>query len=420
MKEITPKQNIKASVYIPGSKSITNRVFILASLAKGKTKIKSPLFSDDTEYLLNALNRIGIKTEQDSKTVSVHGKGGIFSPCNEKIFVGNAGTTMRFLTSLLTLGSGSYILTGDKRMKERPIRDLTRALNDFGAHIEYIENEGYPPIKINAGHLKGGKISVQGNKSSQYISSLLMFAPLLENGIEINVEGDLVSKPYIDTTINVMQDFGVEVTNENYSLLKVSGYQKYQPQAFTVQGDASSASYFMAAASVAGGEITIENVGKNCNQGDIAFAYLLEKMGAQVKVKDNKTEIKCSGKLIGIECDLYNTPDIAQTLCVAALFASTPTLIKNIGNLRIKETDRITAMETELKKIGARIETGESWIKITPVQNYNSAIIDTYNDHRMAMSFAVAGLKIPGIKIKMPEVVSKSFPDFWTKLDSIS
>ncbi len=419
MKEITPLKRINTSISIPGSKSITNRVFVISSLAKGKSKILKPLYSDDTKYLINALNKVGIKTTEQSGMVEVYGKAGEFDQYNDEIFIGNAGTTMRFLTSLLTMGKGTYTLTGEQRMKERPIRDLVNALNSFGAQITYAENLGFPPIKITASKLSGGKISIPGDKSSQYISSLLMIAPLLEKGLELKVIGDLVSKPYIDTTIKVMQDFGAKVINENYSRFIIPGKTKYKSRKFVVQGDASSASYFMAACAITYGNIEIENVGYECDQGDIEFAYLLKKMGADVTVKKNRTIIKSTGELHGIECDLNNTPDIAQTLCIVALFASSETVIKNIGNLRIKETDRISAMETELLKTGARVETGNDWIKITPVKGYKPAIIDTYNDHRMAMSFALAGLKIPGIRIKNPKVVSKSFPDFWERFDKL-
>lgn len=418
MKEIKPIKKVDVSVVIPGSKSITNRAFVISSLCKGKSKIKGPLYSDDTKYLINALNLTGIKTEKKQEYINIYGKGAEFNETDKEIFVGNAGTAMRFLTSLLTFGKGEYFLTGEARMKQRPIRDLVEAINGFGGNIEYAESTGYPPLKIKAKRLSGGQISIPGNKSSQYVSSLLMAAPLLENGLEINVKGELVSKPYIDTTIKVMNDFGVKAYNENYSRFLVPGKQRYKKRVFKIPGDASSASYFMAAGALFQGKVKIENVGSACDQGDIEFASLLEKMGAKVHIGKNSTVVHHAQGLKGIECDLNNTPDIAQTLCVVALFADSPSLIKNIGNLRIKETDRLEAMENELLKLGARVKTGNDWIKITPVKAYKPAIIETYNDHRMAMSFSIAGLKIPGIQIRNPEVVSKSFPDFWDKFEA--
>ena len=419
LKEISTLSKVNLKIRVPGSKSITNRALVLASLAKGKSKIISPLESDDTKYLLNALSSCRIKCDKKGETLEINGLGGSFASPKNELFIGNAGTTMRFLTSLLCFGKGSYHITCENRMKERPIKDLVEALTSLGASIEYTEKKGYPPLKINGSKLRGDKITIAGTKSSQYISSILMISPLLENGLTIDIEGDLVSKPYIDTTINTMADFGIEIENKDYQKFIIKPGQKYKKRKYLIQGDASSASYFMGAAAICSGECEILNVGHMCNQGDINFAFLLEKMGAHVKVKKHSTIIKSGGNLKGITCDLNSTPDVVQTLAVVALYAEGETLIKNVYNLRIKETDRLLALETELIKIGADVKTGEDWIKITPKTSYKPAEIETYNDHRMAMSFALAGLKTNGIRILNPEVVSKSYPDFFKDFEKL-
>ncbi len=418
-KRIKNLQKIDARIKIPGSKSITNRAFVIAALANGKSVIHDILESDDTEYLLNALSHCGIPFNRKPGIVEITGKNGNFQPYSQEIFIGNAGTTMRFLTSLLIFGTGEYHITCDERMKERPIDDLTEALNQLGAHIDYVEKKGYPPLKIHGKKPDGGVISISGKKSSQFITSLLLIAPLLKHGLEINILDELVSQPYIDTTLQVMKDFGAAVENVDYKKFFIHGMQNYRPQEYFVQGDASSASYFLALPAITGGKIVIENLGTTCNQGDIYFANLLEKMGAQVKITEKSTEVFCDGRLKGIRCDLNSTPDIVQTLAMCALFAEGETLIENVGNLRIKETDRLAALENELKKIGASVSTGESWIKIVPQKNYQPATIKTYNDHRMAMCFAIAGTKIDGITIEDPHVVSKSFPNFWELLETL-
>lgn len=420
MKEIiTLNKNIDLDVKIPGSKSITNRAFVISSLAKGKSKILEPLFSDDTKYLLEALDKCGIDVDVKGDIVNITGQGSKYDECIEDIYIGFAGTTQRFLTSLLCFGKGTYKITCEERMTERPIGDLVEGLKSLGANIKYTNKTGFPPLEVSESNLKGGKIQIKGDKSSQYLSSVLMIAPLLKEGLEVQIIGELVSKPYIDTTVKVMQDFGVEIFNENYKKFIVPGEQSYKKRKFLVQGDASSASYFTGACAISGGRLNTVNVGYNCDQGDIEFAFLLEKMGANVTVKKNSTIIKSTGKLKGIKCDLNRTPDVVQTLVMCALFAEGETLIENVGNLRIKETDRLYALETELKKIGANVTTGKDWIKIVPVKAYKPAVIETYNDHRMAMSFALAGLKIPGIRINNPDVVTKSFPTFWEEFDKL-
>jgi 3-phosphoshikimate 1-carboxyvinyltransferase len=419
LKEISVLSKVNLKIKVPGSKSITNRALVLASLAKGKSKIISPLESDDTKYLLNALSLCGIKIQKRGNGFSIYGRNGEYITPKQDLFIGNAGTTMRFLTSLLCFGEGVFNITCEERMKERPIKDLVEALTFLGADITYTEKQDYPPLKIKGAKLTGDKITIPGSKSSQYISSVLMVAPLFENGLIINIEGELVSKPYIDTTINVMKDFGVEIENNEYQRFIIKPGQKYKRKNYLIQGDASSASYFMAAAAICSGECEISNVGYKCNQGDINFAYLLEKMGAKVNVKRHKTFIKSDGRLKGIKCDLNNTPDVVQTLAVVALYAEGETLIENVYNLRIKETDRLDALEKELTKMGADVKTGRDWIKITPRISYKPAEIKTYNDHRMAMSFALAGLKTNGIRILNPEVVSKSYPLFFDDFNKL-
>lgn len=419
IKEILPLNKIKTKVIISGSKSITNRALIISSLIKGKTKIVNPSYSDDSKYLIEALKKIGVIIKLKKNYIIVIGNGGEFLPYSNKIYIGNAGTAIRFMTSLLTLGNGKYVIDCDERMKERPIGDLVESLISLGANIKYLEKNGYPPLEITGKKIEGGVIQIKGDKSSQFISSLLMLSPFLKYGLTINILDELVSKPYINTTINIMQDFGVKVINKNYSSFIIYPDQKYNAKKYKIPGDASSATYFMAACAICGGKIKIKNVGYSCNQGDIYFAHLLKEMGAKVKIKKNFVIIKSNKKLNGIKVDLSNTPDIVQTLIITALFAENETYVFNIKNLRIKETDRLLALENELKKIGAKVETGEDWIRVIPAKTYNSCEIETYNDHRMAMSFAIAGLKIKGLKIRNPSVVTKSFPEFWNVFEKL-
>lgn len=398
---------------VPASKSYTNRAYIIAALAEGKVRLENPLFSDDTRYMREALQQFGIAVTEGDDWAEVQGQGGTLRVPEKEIFVGNAGTTMRFLTTLATLAPGPTTLTGDERMQERPIEDLLACLRQMGMKADSVHNNQCPPTVIHGGTPPGGNISIPGDKSSQYLTSLLMCAPYFAQDTTVQIEGELTSKPYVDITLDIMQTFGVTVANESYQSFKVSAGERYTPRTYRVEGDASSASYFFAAAAVTGGTVTVTDLNPKSVQGDIGFPSVLKQMGCEVET--SKEKITVHGKpLHGITLSMNNMPDAVQTLAVVALFAEGPTTITDIGNLRIKETDRIQALETELTRLGAKVKAGDDFITIEPGP-YQGASIDTYNDHRMAMSFAVAGLRIPGVQIQNPKCVDKSFPDFFDR-----
>ena len=414
MIEIKQIAKLDAEVFIPGSKSYTNRALIIAALAEGKSVLRNVLVSDDTKYMVNALQEFGIKIEEKENSFIVYGTGGKLKKPAKEIYVGNAGTTMRFLTTFAALAKGEITINGDKRMQERPIGGLINALYNLGVKAE--SNNNHPPIKIFGGSLKGGKTKINGNISSQFLTSILLCAPYAEKDVELEVVGDLTSKSYVDISLDVMKSFGVKVQNDSYKIFKIKK-KKYQPKEYLIEGDLSSASYFFAAAAITKGKIKVKNINPNSVQGDVCFVDLLKKMGCEV-IKE-KDSIEVIGKdLYGITADMNNMPDTVQTLAVVAAFAKGKTVIKNIYNLRVKETDRINALESELKKIGIKVEATRDIITIYGGTAKGSEI-ETYNDHRMAMSFAIVGLKIPGIIIKNPECVTKSFPEFWDKLKEI-
>lgn len=408
------------SLNIPGSKSITNRAILIAALANGTTTIKKPLFSDDTRYLIQALKKIGFDiAEKDNNLLVGNEKKSLEKHKDLEIFIGNAGTTTRFLTTMLSLREGeSFILTGEQRMHERPISDLVDALNTAGANIEYLGNKGCPPLKITGKKYDIDTIELDGSKSSQYVSSVLMMLPFFNKGTKLFVK-DLVSKPYIQTTLDVMKAFGVEVKENNFEVFQ---YLKgeYQASEFEVPADASSASYFFAAAFLKNKALSL-NVGKNCLQGDFLFIELLKRLGGFFEISDNETVfLGREAKIAGIHTDMNAIPDVVQTLAVLALFAEEETRIKNVANLRIKETDRLAALENELSKMGAVVESTKDSIKIKPKSDklYKAVSIKTYEDHRMAMSFALAKLFVKDLVIEDPLVVSKSFENFWDLFNS--
>jgi len=420
---LKPIAKIDGIVNLPGSKSFSNRALLLAALAEGTTKITNLLESDDTAHMLNALKQLGIKyTLSDDKTECiVVGNGGPVNSENfEELFLGNAGTAMRPLCAALCLGKGSYLLTGEPRMKERPIGHLVDALRQAGAHINYIETEGYPPLQIEANGLSGGNVEIEGAISSQFLTALLFAAPMAKEDMTISILGELVSKPYIDITINIMKTFGVDVVNDNYETFTVKGGQTYKAvDAFMVEGDASSASYFLAAAAIKGGTVKVRGIGKKTVQGDVAFAYVLEKMGAKVEWGDDFVSVT-KGQLNAVDMDFNHIPDAAMTIATAALFAKGTTTLRNIYNWRVKETDRLFAMATELRKVGAQVEEGEDYLTITPPKVLKHAAIDTYDDHRIAMCFSLLALDPVSVTINEPECTAKTFPTYFEVLESIS
>ena len=410
--EITPVEKVSGFIKVPSSKSYTNRALLIAALANGVSRLEKPLVSDDTKFMIQALNGFGIQIKEEPNTFIVSGKGGKLTVPTENIFVGNAGTTMRFLTTFSALVKGKVRLDGDERMRERPLTDLLECLKQMGVRTISTYHNGCPPIDIEGEGIPGGTVKLAGDKSSQYLTSLLLSAPYFQNKTNILIQGDLTSKSYADITLDIMKTFGIQVENDNYKKFSVEANQIYKAQTYKVEGDWSSASYFLAAAAITGGNITLTGVNPASTQGDAQFPYVLEKMGCKVKKSADSLQLQ-GDSLRGITINMNNMPDAVQTLAVTALFAKGKTVIKGIGNLRIKETDRIEALANELGRLGAKIETGEDFLIVRPSE-YRGAEIETYNDHRMAMSFAIAGLIIPGVKIKNPKCVEKSFPDFFT------
>ena len=420
---LKPISKIDGEINLPGSKSLSNRALLLAALAQGTTRITNLLESDDTRHMLNALKQLGIKytLSEDKTQCTVEGNAGPIS--NEKaqeLFLGNAGTAMRPLCAALCLGEGSYLLTGEPRMKERPIGHLVDALREAGAKITYKENEGYPPLQIEANGLSGGNVKIEGAISSQFLTALLLAAPMAKEDMTISIIGELVSKPYIDITLHIMKVFGVEAINENYETFRIKGGQTYKAvDSFMVEGDASSASYFLAAAAIKGGTVKVTGIGKNSIQGDVAFADVLEKMGAKVEWGDDFVSVTKS-ELNPIDMDFNHIPDAAMTIATTALFTNGTTTLRNIYNWRVKETDRLFAMATELRKVGAEVVEGEDYLQITPPEQLNHAAIDTYDDHRMAMCFSLLALDPVSVTINEPECTAKTFPTYFDVFVSIS
>ncbi|NVD06277.1 3-phosphoshikimate 1-carboxyvinyltransferase [Vibrio sp. JPW-9-11-11] len=420
---LQPINKVNGEVNLPGSKSVSNRALLLAALAKGTTRLTNLLDSDDIRHMLNALTQLGVQyTLSADKTVcEVEGLGHAFrSQQGLELFLGNAGTAMRPLAAALCLGQGEYVLTGEPRMKERPIGHLVDALRQAGAKIEYLENEHYPPLKIFGTGLKGGTVEIDGSISSQFLTAFLMSAPLAQGDVTIKIVGELVSKPYIDITLHIMQQFGVEVDNRDYQEFVIRQGQSYvAPGDFLVEGDASSASYFLAAGAIKGGEIKVTGIGRNSIQGDIQFADALEKMGAQIEWGDDYV-ISRAGELKAVDMDFNHIPDAAMTIATTALFAEGTTAIRNVYNWRVKETDRLAAMAAELRKVGAGVEEGDDYIIITPPEQLLHAAIDTYDDHRMAMCFSLVALSDTPVTINDPKCTSKTFPDYFDKLEGLS
>jgi 3-phosphoshikimate 1-carboxyvinyltransferase len=419
---LEPITKVNGSVTLPGSKSLSNRILLLAALAEGTTVVENLLDSDDIRHMLGALKLLGVNVSlNENKTVAtVEGVAGKFKTPSEPLFLGNAGTAYRPLTAVLAAVEGEYQLVGEPRMEERPIGHLVDALQALGGDVEYLKNKDYPPLAIKGGKINGGKVEIDGSISSQFLTALLMAAPLFNGDTEITIKGILVSKPYIDITLDVMKRFGVTVSHDNYEMFYVKGCQQYQAlERIMVEGDASSASYFVAAAAIAGGEIEINGVGAASVQGDIGFAKVMEQVGAKIDWYDEKLVVR-KGELNAVDIDANAIPDAAMTLATVALFAKGKSAIRNIYNWRVKETDRLHAMATELRKVGAEVVEGEDFIEITPPKTFNDVAIDTYNDHRIAMCFAMVAVGGKPITINDPKCTYKTFPTFFKVLESVS
>lgn len=419
---LQPIARVDGAINLPGSKSVSNRALLLAALACGKTVLTNLLDSDDVRHMLNALSALGINytLSADRTRCDITGNGGPLRASGAlELFLGNAGTAMRPLAAALCLGQNEIVLTGEPRMKERPIGHLVDSLRQGGANIDYQEQENYPPLRLRGG-FTGGEIEVDGSVSSQFLTALLMTAPLAPEDTTIRVKGELVSKPYIDITLNLMKTFGVEITNHHYQQFVVKGGQQYHsPGRYLVEGDASSASYFLAAGAIKGGTVKVTGIGRKSMQGDIRFADVLEKMGATITWGDDF--IACTrGELHAIDMDMNHIPDAAMTIATTALFAKGTTTLRNIYNWRVKETDRLFAMATELRKVGAEVEEGHDYIRITPPAKLQHADIGTYNDHRMAMCFSLVALSDTPVTILDPKCTAKTFPDYFEQLARMS
>ncbi len=421
--------SLSATVRVPGSKSLTNRALLIASLANGTTHLTNTLFSDDSRYFAKALQTLGFDVQFDdvNHSMTVTGLGGKIPVKEAELFIGNAGTAARFLSAFLTLGNGEYILDGEPRMRERPIGDLVEALAQLGCDIqplEKVENGKSicPPVKITASGLKGGKTKLAGDISSQFLSALLMVAPYAQSSIEVELTTDLNSKPYVDMTISIMKDFGIEIERSGYKSFKVSPSSYQLPITnYPIESDASAASYFFAAPAICGGTVKVENISRKSVQGDIAFLDVLKQMGCEVEEADNSITVYGSqgSSIVGVDVDMRDIPDTAQTLAAIAPFASSPTRIRGIASARVKETDRVHATCVELDRLGVRVEEHEDGMTIYPVEKMRSASIQTYNDHRMAMAFSLIGLRFDGVTIENPSCVSKTFPNFFEVLETL-
>jgi 3-phosphoshikimate 1-carboxyvinyltransferase len=410
---------LNATACVPGSKSLTNRALLIAALANGTTRLTNALFSDDSKYFAKALQSLGFDVQLDEANheMTVTGLGGKVPAKKAKLFIGNAGTAARFLSAFLTLGNGEYILDGEPRMRERPIRDLIDALNQLGVEMESTNN--CPPVEIFAKGLHGGKTKIAGNISSQFLSALLMVAPYAQSPVEIELTTELNSKPYVDMTISIMKDFGVEIERDGYKSFTIHPSFFFPLSTFSIESDASASSYFFAAPAICGGTVKVENISRKSIQGDIAFLDVLQQMGCVVEEVDNSIQVTGTNDLKGIDLDMRDIPDTAQTLAAVAPFASSPTRIRGIASARVKETDRVSATCNELKRLGVQVDEHEDGMTIYPCQTFKSANVQTYNDHRMAMAFSLIGLRFDGVTIENPACVSKTFPNYFEVLDTL-
>jgi 3-phosphoshikimate 1-carboxyvinyltransferase len=423
---LKPCRHVEGHVVLPGSKSISNRTLLLAALCSGETRVCGLLKSDDTDVMLAALQKLGVLIEKSAQNeYVVSGCGGVFPVKDAELFLGNAGTAFRPLTAALALGDGNYRLHGVARMHERPIGDLVDSLTALGARVNYVGAPGFPPLEIApcVRHAMGN-VRIRGDVSSQFLSAMLMALPLLHREVRIEVVGALISKPYVEITLNLLARFGVNVQRDEWRAFVLTANSRYvSPGTIHVEGDASSASYFLAAGAIAGGPVRVQGVGKSSIQGDVRFTDALGQMGVVIEMSENWIEARApaSGKLNAIDADLNHIPDAAMTIAILALFAEGTSIIRNIASWRVKETDRIAAMATEMRKLGAIIDEGTDYLRIAPPAKITpNVVIDTYDDHRMAMCFSLVSLGGVPITINDPECVAKTFPDYFDVLATLT
>ena len=421
MKEIEPRKSTNGAVSIPGSKSVTHRALIAAGLAEGRSRIKNFLECEDTFFTLNALRELGVKISGKGEEINVLGNGGEFARSSgiKAIYLGNSGTSYRLLLSTVALAKGHYLLTGSQRMQKRPVGGLVQALNKLGVEVLCTACEGFPPVYVKAKGMRGGMADIDGAMSSQYLSSLLLAGPYAEMDVEIEVKGQQVSRPYVDLTLDVMSRFGVQVVCDGYRSFRIPAGQHYKGCEVLIEGDVSNASYFWAAAAVTGGTVATDNVHPfTTKQGDIAFLNILEEMGCKIDRGADRVIVH-GGSLSGIDADMNFMPDMVPTLAALGLFAEGRTSIRNVPHLRYKESDRLRSIALELGKLGGHIEELPDGLIIHGGRPLSGAIVNPHEDHRIAMSLAVIGLMVPGVKITNEDCVNKSFPDFWKLWDRI-
>jgi 3-phosphoshikimate 1-carboxyvinyltransferase len=416
---LDPIRALEGVMDLPGSKSITNRALLLAALARGTTVLHNVLASDDTRYMIDALVALGVSVRERGTEVEVTGCAGplVTRPGRWVLSLGLAGTAYRPLTAALTLGAGEFVLDGSARMRERPVGDLVDGLVQLGARIRYLGAPGFPPVEVIGTGLDGGLVRMRGDVSSQFLTSLLLSAPLARGPITVEVEGEQVSTPYLDITVHMMRAFGATLEHEGHRRYRITPTGYVSPGVYHVEGDASSASYFLAAGAIRGNGVVVRGVGLASVQGDVAFASTLEAMGARVIWGEDQITVAppANGVLQALDVDLNHIPDAAMTLAVLALFARGTTRIRNVGNWRVKETDRLQAMATELRRVGATVEEGPDYLSVTPPQALKHAVIETYGDHRMAMCFSLVALSGTPVTLRDPGCVAKTFPDYFER-----
>jgi 3-phosphoshikimate 1-carboxyvinyltransferase len=417
---IQPVSIVQGSIRPPGSKSLTNRALLCAALAEGTSTLHGALDSEDTRVMIVALRQLGLAVHPDeSRTeIQVRGAAGQFPTRQAQLYCANSGTTIRFLTAALTVTQGQYRLTGVKRMHQRPIGDLLATLQQLGGNVRSEADNDCPPVVIEARHLPGGEATIRGETSSQFLSSLLMACPYAQQPVRLSVDGPLVSAPYIRLTLGVIRAFGVDIPHQGLRHFEIPAPVRYRASSFAVEPDASAASYFWAAAAITGGRVTVEGVTTDALQGDVAFCHCLEQMGCEVQHAEQGITVSGGARLQGIDVDMGAISDTVQTLAAVALFADGPTTIRNVAHIRYKETDRIDDLARELSKLGATVDTFHDGLTIHPGP-LQGAEIETYNDHRMAMSLALVGLRVPGVRIRNPRCTEKTYPHFFDDLQRL-